>query len=263
MLFLALSFVLLVRILHACVSGNNVAFVYINVLIIDTLLFGRVGMGSTLRGRHEKLAALVAGVSRRLDRVTYRSLGREDLKIVTAFICLVPEKVDGRKVLVKELKAVGFVPAAREDVEGNLATDRKSQIQVSKLLLQRCDHGFTDTCFEIVFLEGITLLLTAVPTDGGHVEHPVPEFDEGPSFHRDLEVRNVVQDKIDETLQLGFPHVGLKTLDGQQLLSLVCDQPVLGEHVVVALMDVLPDLLLDFNEIGPPHDAHSDMLHVH
>ena len=54
-----------------------------------------------------------------------------DFIVVSALICLVAEEVNrcirhtaGLLGLVLEvLKAVGLVPAGREDVEGNLATD--------------------------------------------------------------------------------------------------------------------------------------------
>lgn len=54
-----------------------------------------------------------------------------DLVIVAARVGLVAEKVHGRVVDAGEgifrgevLQAVGFVPAGREDVKGDLATDR-------------------------------------------------------------------------------------------------------------------------------------------
>lgn len=71
------------------------------------------------------------GVLRALDRVTNGTLILVDLVVVTTHGGLVAEEVDvfvcdATRLLslgLEVLEAVGLVPASREDVEGDLATD--------------------------------------------------------------------------------------------------------------------------------------------
>lgn len=61
-----------------------------------------------------------------------------------------------------------------------------------------------DAAGQVIFFKLITLFLTAVASNGAHVEHAVAELDERATLDGDVKVSNVVQDKIDELLELGL-----------------------------------------------------------
>ena len=74
----------------------------------------------------------------------------------------------------------------------------------------------------VVLVEGLALLLAAVTANGGHVDEAVSELDEGTPggegggglgpLDRDVEVRNVQQAEVDESLQVVLAKVGLDAL---------------------------------------------------
>jgi hypothetical protein len=49
-------------------------------------------------------------------------------------------------------------------------------------------------------------------TDGGHVQHARAKLDECPAFDGNVQISNVVQDKVNETLQLRLCEVGFQAL---------------------------------------------------
>ena len=59
-------------------------------------------------------------------------------------------------IFFQKLEAVGLVPSGREDVEGNLAADRESEL-VAELFFQRTDHGRTDFRRFVVLVECVAL----------------------------------------------------------------------------------------------------------
>lgn len=76
---------------------------------------------------------------------------------MTYGVGLVAPEVNLIVVLLDELKAKGLVPANRENIEGDLATNGELKVQVSELLLQSSDEIFTDVCCPVVLFEVITL----------------------------------------------------------------------------------------------------------
>ena len=105
-------------------------------------------------------------------------------------------------VLLQELETVGFVPALRDNIEGNLTTNQVYEVVVRELLLENIDHLLTNMVFLVIKAKGITLLLRAIATDRADVEHSRTEFDEGASLHWDIQFTNIAQDKVDELVQL-------------------------------------------------------------
>ena len=62
----------------------------------------------------------------------------------------------------------------------------------------------------------VTFLLGAATADGTHIDQAITELNEGAALHRQSEGRHVTQGKVDETLQLLFPHVVLDALQSEK-----------------------------------------------
>ncbi len=62
----------------------------------------------------------------------------------------------------------------------------------------------------VIALKLVALLLAAVAPDGRHVEHAVAELEERAALDRDVQVRNVVQHKVDQLLQPRLAQVRLQ-----------------------------------------------------
>ncbi len=52
--------------------------------------------------------------------------------------------------VTNETKAVGLIPPFREDIEGDLSANRKSQLEMSEFLGQRCDHINANVVFLVL-----------------------------------------------------------------------------------------------------------------
>ena len=117
-----------------------------------------------LHSQIKELLELLHRVRRVGHGVTNGARIGEDLVVVTAlkkrtsaqFPCterlmayrvgLVTEEVDLLEAFVRNMvQTEGFVPAIREDVERDLATDCKCEAKVCELLLQHLDECLTDT----------------------------------------------------------------------------------------------------------------------
>lgn len=223
------------------------------------------------------------------------SLVAEDLVIVAALECLVSEEVDllvsdsvGLLGLVLEVaQTVSLIPAGGEDVEGNLAADgeaacmllagaqaeggenefkigkRKSsgirKSQVAEFLLENSNELLSDLGILIVGLELVSLLGAGVSADGADVDHAVTELNKGSSLDGDVQVGNVVQDKVGKLLVLILTNPLDEAVGGERLTQLVCGQAVLGEAVVEEGGDRhaggLAELLLLLDEVGAADEA--------
>ncbi|KAI6766758.1 hypothetical protein HG531_011980 [Fusarium graminearum] len=162
-----------------------------------------------------------------------------DLVVVAALKSLVTEEVNvlvgnaiGLLGLVLEvLEAVGLVPASREDVKGNLSTNGETVVYCDKLL---ADLGVL-----VVLLEVVSFLCAGVTADGADVDHAVAELDKGSTLDRNVEIGDVVEDKVGELLRLA-------ELEGSEA--------VLGEAKVEesgdGLASGLAQLLLLLGEVG-------------
>jgi hypothetical protein len=90
----------------------------------------------------EEFLDLAHGVFGTLDRVTNGAGVAVDLPVVATLIGLIAKEVNGVVADAAGLlglglevtKAVGLVPAGREDVEGNLTADREATIRVRTAL---------------------------------------------------------------------------------------------------------------------------------
>ena len=150
-------------------------------------------------GDGEQLLDQPRRVVRSGDRMTHRSLVREDFIIVTALKSLIAKEVDGTKANgvvgfggfgFEMLKAIGLVPAVREDIKRDLTADRISvrprdrsiegpslektgrimngnvrQAQVGEFFLQRFDHGLSNTMLLIITLVLISFIDRSVTTN--------------------------------------------------------------------------------------------------
>ena len=63
------------------------------------------------------------------------------------------------------------------------------------------DHA-PDASFQIKIIESHTLFLAAIAADRRDIQHAIPELDEGAALDWNVQVSNVVQDKIDKLLEL-------------------------------------------------------------
>jgi hypothetical protein len=172
------------------------------------------------------------GVLGSLDRVACDAGVVVDLVVVAALEGLVAEEMDGGVldsagllcVVLEVLKAVGLVPASGEDIKRDLAAngvsdlscmgqhffqsiDRSSfqhsrQAKVGESLLELCNEGLTDLVLLVIGLVLASLAVGDVTADGADVDHAVTELNEGAALEGDVEVRNVVQDEVDELFVL-------------------------------------------------------------
>lgn len=225
------------------------------------------------------------------------SLVAEDLVVVAALERLVSEEMDvlvGDSVgllglALEVVQAVGLVPAGGEDVEGDLAADGEAACmfvsgaqveklkdggwgmdssirkpQVAKLLLENRNKLLSNLGLLVVGLELVSLLCAGVSADGADVDHAVAELDEGSSLDGDVQVGNVVQDKVGQLLVLVLADPLDEAVGGQRLAQLVRGQAVLGEAVVEEGGDGhasgLAELLLLLDEVGAADEADGALL---
>ena len=67
----------------------------------------------------------------------------------------------------------------------------------------------------VVLIKVIALVLGTVATDRADVEHAVAELDECAAFDRDVDIRECVHRKVEETLEPVLAEVVLEALPGQ------------------------------------------------
>lgn len=139
-----------------------------------------------------------------LDSMTGRSGILVYLIIIAILEALIAEEVDGLVVNTRQmltrvsfgldmLQAVCFIPTVREDIEGDLASDRVAerglarQIKedgcsrqpiVSELLPQSRHHLFSATSLQIPFLESRPLSVASISPYRTDIDHAVSELDE-------------------------------------------------------------------------------------
>lgn len=75
---------------------------------------------------------------------------------------------------------------------------------MTKLFLEDLDKLLPHLGALVVRLKLVALLVARVAADGADVDHAVAELDEGAALDGDVEVGNVVQDKVGELLVLGL-----------------------------------------------------------
>lgn len=213
-----------------------------------------------------------------------------DLVVVAALVGLVAEEVDGGVldaiwllgIGLEVLEAVGLVPAGWEDVEGDLTADGVAvllllelgrmrcewrgvlrQANIRKLLAEHIHKRLADLVLQIVLLVLIPLLRTRITPNGANIDHPIPELDKRAPLNRNIQIRNIMQDELDQLLIPILANPIDEALARQQRAQLVRRQPVLGEAEVEARRDAQrrrAQLLLLLHEVRAAHVAHGDFL---
>ena len=98
-------------------------------------------------------------------------------------------------------RAYRLVPALRKDIEGDLPSNRVSQIQVFELGAHLGHHRLTNLVRQVELLKVVTFFPVAVASDRGDVEHALPKLDKGPTLHGDVQCRQVGENPVDEPLE--------------------------------------------------------------
>lgn len=89
--------------------------------------------------------------------------------------------------------------------------------QVAKLLLENRNKLLSDLGLLVVGLKLVSLLCAGVPADGADVDHAVAELDERSSLDGDVQVGDVVQDKVGQLLVLVLADPLDEAVGGQRL----------------------------------------------
>ena len=170
-------------------------------------------------------------ILRVLDTMADRPRILKDLVVVATLERLVAEEMHSRVVnaagqvflVLDVLQTVPLIPAHGEDVEGDLAADGVSAItlaatspivkaygedvrqpKIRKLPLNRLHKIRSYIMLQIKLLILNPLLHRRVPAQRAHIDHPVPELHESAPLHRDIEIRNVVQEEFYQLLVVVF-----------------------------------------------------------
>jgi hypothetical protein len=133
-----------------------------------------------------------------------------DLVVVATLESLVTKEVNvlvgdaiGLLGLVLEVpEAVGLVPASGEYIEGNLTTNGEGETEMTESLLEDSDELLADLGILVVLLKVVSFLCAGVTADGTDVDHAVTELDEGSTLDGNVEISDVVEDKVGKLLVL-------------------------------------------------------------
>jgi len=186
------------------------------------------------------------------------------LMIVSPLVCVVTEEVDLFESLALDVtKGVSLVPTVREDVEGDLAANRKSQAIVSKLFLQDLNESRANAVDFVISLEIVAFLYRRVTPDGTDIDHAIAELNKGSSFDREVNVGKVVKNEVDEDLVAILANILDEGLGGQLLAEAVGGQTILGKCEVKIIGDFATmdfQLFSDLDKIGTTDKADNDAL---
>ena len=177
------------------------------------------------------------------------ALVKPDLVVVATIIALISPEVDLIVVVLNELEAEGLVPALREDIERDLASNGESKVEVGKLRLKCSDHGLADEGSLIVILKLISLSLGAVSADRANIDHTITELNESSSLDGDIKVGDVVKDEVNQSLKGGLTDMATETLSSEVFTSLVGIETVLCESVLGTHGELRRKLLTDLDDV--------------
>lgn len=178
--------------------------------------------------RKEKLCTLLFRVFWRSHSVANRSFMGEDLEVISTFKRLVPKKVNLVKVFrIQELEAIRLVPSLGENVETDLSTDRKGQVQIGKFRLHQRHHRFSDLVLEIKLFVVIPFRPGTITANGRNIEHTGTELNERAALDGYVEFRKVTQGPIDNALDIVFAQMFGNRLHFEQYAILVRHQAIL------------------------------------
>ena len=100
------------------------------------------------------------------------------LMIIATLVTLVSVEMDLIILIFDVLEAERFVPSLREHIKRYLTTDTELQIQILKLILESCHECLPDLVLFVVFFEGVSFILRAIPTNWRDVHHAIPVLKE-------------------------------------------------------------------------------------
>lgn len=212
------------------------------------------------------------GVLGALDRVADGAGVLVDFVVVAALGRLVAEKVNvlvgdavGLLGLVFEvLEAVRLVPAGREDVKRDLASNGECQAPVPKLFLEHRHKLFAHLGLFIILLEFVALLVARVAADGANIDHAVAKLDKGAALDGNLQVSDVAQHKVGELLVAGLADPLDEAVGRQRLAELERGEAVFRKAKVKERRDGCAggpaELLLLLGEVGAADEANGALL---
>ena len=120
------------------------------------------------------------GVLRTLDRVARDLWMGIDLVVIASLEGLITKEMDFLETFLADVtETVSLIPASGEHIEGDLATDRVSEVQVGEGILKVLDKLATQTTLQVELFEFATLSVSAVTANGRHVNHAVAELNKG------------------------------------------------------------------------------------
>ena len=130
----------------------------------------------------------------------------KNLIVVTSRKCLIAEEVDFVILaLLDVIKRVGLVPALRKHIEGYLASNRISEVKMSKLFTKNCDEPLSDLVGQVKLFIVISLLLAAIAADGRYIQHAIAELYEGASLDWNVQIGYIMQAEVNEGLNALLP----------------------------------------------------------
>lgn len=148
---------------------------------------------------------------------------REDFVVIPSFKRFVPKEMDFIEVLrFDELQTIRFVPSLWKHIETDLATDRKGQVEIRKLLSHLFDHGLAHFVLQVKLFVIIAFGTGAVASDRRNVQHSTAELDERSSLHRYIQLGKVIQCPVHNALDVVFSQELGDGLQLQQLPIFVC-----------------------------------------
>lgn len=107
--------------------------------------------------------------------------------------------------VIKELKGVSLIPTFREYIKADLASNSKVETEVGKFPFNSSLKSFQHFASLVKLSKFLSFLSRTVSTDRRDVNQSSSEFYKGTSFNRNIEVGNILQNKVDEFLQFLLP----------------------------------------------------------
>lgn len=121
----------------------------------------------------------------------------KDFIVVAAGRSLITEEVDSLETFALQvIQAESLIPALGENINGNLATDGELKSVGIKALSEFLDKLWSDVFLGVKISKSKTLIVGAVTADRRNVDHSVAVFDKGSPLDGNLEVGEVVEDKL-------------------------------------------------------------------
>ncbi|KAH3667606.1 hypothetical protein OGATHE_003129 [Ogataea polymorpha] len=189
------------------------------------------------------------------------SLVRVDLVVVASLVGLVTKEVDLLEALAFYVtQTIGFVPASRENVKRNLATDGVSQSQVWEIVLESLNHLLSDLVLQVVLLVVISLLGGGVSSNWRNIDHTLSEFNKRSSSDRQVQIGKVSQDKLDQLVVLLFANPANKGCRRKRFSKLVGGQTIFTETEIKLVQNVRAQLLDLLGKITSSNKSNNTLL---